>query len=915
MGDFQDMDGSRPFTSALIAELQSLKDKFKNEDDDFGESPFRNLEKATVLQECRDFHDPHIVTTNPRRCCHLITKLLYVLSQGEGFTSNEVTDVFFGVTKLFQSTDLNLRRMMYLFIKEISETTHRDEVIIVTASLVQDMNSREELCKANAMRVLAKIVDSNMLGAIERYIKQAIVDSNAFVASSALLAGSQLMHTSPEVVRRWINEVQEAINSSSDMVQYHGLVLLYQIKSHDKLAVSKIVQQLTRGNVRSPLATCLLIRYTTSLLKDDLEGAHSRAAYQFLESCLRHKSEMVIYEAARAICNLPMVESRDLTPAITVLQLFLNSPKPALRFSAMRTLSEISATQPVVVSRCNDDMEALVTDRNRSIATLAVTTLLKTGNESNIDRLMKQISGFMSDITDEFKVVVVRAIRELCLKYPAKHRVLVGFMAAFLREEGGYEFKKAITDAIVEVMEAIPETKESSLLHLCEFIEDCEFTELMSQILHLIGTVGPYTSAPARFIRFIYNRVILENNVVRAAAVNTLGMFAARVPELRASIIPLIKRSLQDDDDEVRDRAAVMLDVLGKDEDHIRHLSEGGMPMQFRALERSVKTFMQRPTGSDGRPQALDFANLPIVEDHVEEPVDKRKKRPTKAGADKTPTSATSAAVEPVEDPAAVLYRMPELASLGRVFRTTPKAMLTEHEVEYVVDYVKHIFDNHVVLQFNVNNTIDDQLLTNVRVNLVSGDDEQYTVQAVIPAAQVKFGAPAPTFVVLERHTQPASCSFACELAFRVVQVDPHTGEPEGDPEGYEEDYRLEELEISPADFMAKVPQSDFRRAWDQIGNENEKLEKFALQFRKLEDAVHAVIDFLGMQPCDGTGTVAHIAGKNSHTLHLSGVFLGNVPVLVRAQLQLDESEGVVLKLVVRSDDIDVSELVTECIQ
>lgn len=37
MGDFQDMDGSRPFTSALMAELQSLKDKFKNEDDDFGE--------------------------------------------------------------------------------------------------------------------------------------------------------------------------------------------------------------------------------------------------------------------------------------------------------------------------------------------------------------------------------------------------------------------------------------------------------------------------------------------------------------------------------------------------------------------------------------------------------------------------------------------------------------------------------------------------------------------------------------------------------------------------------------------------------------------------------------------------------------------------------------------------------------
>ena len=39
-------------------------------------------------------------------------------------------------------------------------------------------------------------------------------------------------------------------------------------------------------------------------------------------------------------------------------------------------------------------MEALISDPNRSIATLAITTLLKTGTESSVDRLMKQISSF-----------------------------------------------------------------------------------------------------------------------------------------------------------------------------------------------------------------------------------------------------------------------------------------------------------------------------------------------------------------------------------------------------------------------------------------------------------------------------------------------------------------------------------------
>ena len=131
------------------------------------------------------------------------------------------------------------------------------------------------------------------------------------------------------------------------------------------------------------------------------------------------------------------------------------------------------------------------------------------------------------------------------------------------------------------LMATVPATKDTSLFHLCEFIEDCEFTELSTQviggrstphththththspthththshththtlthththththtlththtfrphsltphhhdasppqILHLIGELGPTTASPARYIRFIYNRVILENRSV-----------------------------------------------------------------------------------------------------------------------------------------------------------------------------------------------------------------------------------------------------------------------------------------------------------------------------------------------------------------------------------------------------------------
>lgn len=210
---------------------------------------------------------------------------------------------------------------------------------------------------------------------------------------------------------------------------------------------------------------------------------------------------------------------------LSVLQLFLSSPKSTLKFAATRTLAALAVTHPQSVAACNIDLENLISDPNRSVATYAITTLLKTGNEASVDRLMKQISGFMSEISDEFKVIIVDAIRSLCLKFPSKHESMLAFLSGVLRDEGGYDFKRAVVEAIFDMIKFIGECKEQALSHLCEFIEDCEFTKLSVRILHLLGVEGPKAPNPTKYIRFIYNRVVLENATVRAAAVSSLAKF------------------------------------------------------------------------------------------------------------------------------------------------------------------------------------------------------------------------------------------------------------------------------------------------------------------------------------------------------------------------------------------------------
>lgn len=647
------------------------------------------------------------------------------------------------MTKLFQSKDLVLRRMVYLGIKELS--TIAEDVIIVTSSLTKDMTGREDLYRAPAIRALCSITDPTMLQAVERYMKQCIVDRNPSVSSGALVSSLHLSSSGAgDVVKRWANEAQEALNSDNIMVQYHALGLLNHIRRNDRLAVAKLVNKLIGQNMKSPYAVCYLIRIGSKIIEEDYANGTTTISdaqfLEFVESCLRHKSEMVIYEAAHAIVNLKRTSARELAPAVSILQLFCGSSKATLRFAAVRTMNKVAVLYPAAVAAFNMDLEGLIADSNRSVATLAITTLLKTGTESSVERLMKQIATFVAEISDEFKVVVVQAIRTLCTKFPRKHSILMNFLSAMLREEGGLEYKTSIVDTIILIIEENIDAKESGLSHLCEFIEDCEHTSLAVRILHLLGKEGPFSKNPSKYIRFVYNRVILENATVRAAAVSAMAQFGAACPDLLQNVTVLLGRCQMDIDDEVRDRATYYLTILNTSNPTLwkNYISSNDQLVSLSLLEKTLKEHLNGPL--------TETFNLSLVP----------KTAPTPSVTEDAhndamiTTNSIQKAPRVTREEVNVerLLQIPGIQRLGPLHKSSPTAQLTESETEYTVSVVKHCFAQHMVLQFDCVNTLSDQLLENVRVDLLL--PEGFIVRHVIPCAKLVYGEKESTYVILE---------------------------------------------------------------------------------------------------------------------------------------------------------------------
>jgi len=73
-------------------------------------------------------------------------------------------------------------------------------------------------------------------------------------------------------------------------------------------------------------------------------------------------------------------------------------------------MNRIASAQPKLVGICQTELEGLITDMNRSVASLAISTLLKTCNEDSVQKLVKQIATYLPDLGIDFKIEIIQSI-------------------------------------------------------------------------------------------------------------------------------------------------------------------------------------------------------------------------------------------------------------------------------------------------------------------------------------------------------------------------------------------------------------------------------------------------------------------------------------------------------------------------
>lgn len=234
----------------------------------------------------------------------------------------------------------------------------------------------------------------------------------------------------------------------------------------------------------------------------------------------------------------------------------------------------------------------------------------------------------------------------------------------------------------------------------------------------------------------------------------------------------------------------------------------------------------------------FDITAIPVVTKEQADAEDRTKKLTTvtptikapKAGPTKsTPTGAeavasASAAAQKYQEE---LLKIPEMKEYGSVLKSSSVVELTESETEYVVSVVKHIFKEHVVLQYEVKNTLPDTVLEDVSVVATPSEESDFEEDFIIPAPKLVTDEPGTIYVsfriVNGAGSIPVS-SFTNILKFMTKEIDPTTGEPEEG--GYEDEYQVEDLELTGSDYVLPAFASNFNHLWEQVGAVGEEADE-----------------------------------------------------------------------------------------
>ncbi|CAO0800136.1 unnamed protein product [Mucor circinelloides] len=487
----------------------------------------------------------------------------------------DVSGLFPDVLKNMQTDDIELKKLVYLYLMNYAKT-QPELVILAVNTFVKDSDDPNPLIRALSIRTMGCIRVEKIIDYLTEPLRRAVKDENPYVRKTAAICVAKLYEIEPKMTeeQEFIELLKDMVSDVNPMVVANAVIALTDIHQESPEKYTFKVNENMANKLLLALNECTewgQIAILNAMV--DYKPHDSKEAEAICDRVLprlQHANGAVVLSAVKILLiNMRFIKEQDpismfckkMAPPLVTL---LSNP-PEFQYIALRNISIVLQKYPQVLS---NEIRVFFCKYNDPLYVKLekLDILIHLSHSKNIDQLLSELKEYANEVDVEFVRRSVNAIGRCAIKISDAAERCIHVLLDLIHTGVSYVVQEAIV-VIKDIFRKYPQTYEGIIPQLCENVDVLDEPEAKAALSWIVGEYAENITNADDLIRFFLDNFTEENSQVQLQLLTAAVKLFLKKPNENQVLVQEILQvaSMECDNADIRDRAYIYWRLLSTD--------------------------------------------------------------------------------------------------------------------------------------------------------------------------------------------------------------------------------------------------------------------------------------------------------------------------------------------------------------
>jgi len=512
-----------------------------------------------------------------------IKKVIAAMTVGK-----DVSSLFPHVIKCMESPNLELKKLVYLYIINYAKSQPDLAIMAVNSFRKDARNPTNPLIRALAVRTMGCIRVERITEYLAEPLKDALNDEDPYVRKTAAICVAKLYEISPSLVEEddFLKILSDLLEDGNAMVVANSVAAIAEIsevrrKSAVQLNPSKVNRLLAALGDCNEWGQVYILDYLGTYSPQDVEEAES--IIERVVPRLAHSNSAVVIAAVKVIMRfMDFVTSaetiRNLCRKLAPSLVSLIGTEPEMQYVALRCINLIIQKRPNILEK---EVKVFFCKYNDPIYVKLekLDVMVRLADSKNIDQVLHELKEYASEVDVEFVRKSVRAIGKCAVKLERAVDRCISTLLDLISLKVNYVVQEAII-VIRDVFRKYPNRYEMIIKDLFSNLENLDDPEAKGSMVWIIGEYSDrIDDADVQLSQFLENFTEEPSSVQVQLLTATVKLFLKRPEDSEELITDLLKQATEKvSNPDIRERAYIYWRLLSLDPESAKNIILGEKP-------------------------------------------------------------------------------------------------------------------------------------------------------------------------------------------------------------------------------------------------------------------------------------------------------------------------------------------------